>query len=455
MKPIVVKALNKKRFDVLVALSKSPLADHICEEVAWFSNESETILGVIARHNLDGDFAAITLGRGEASRFEAFDIESSIETESAATEWIKRAIRWHTGQRTTLASSAESTEEPLDLFRPLVSADRLHPDFVRLSRDATLLPARQLIIEMMRHFTDIDGNFVEQFQTGGFDARLWELYLFVYLREADLFVDRSHPRPDFLVSAGESQAAIESVTAGRRPDRPPLYLKQFPMIRTPAEIREAHMDEIPLKFGSPLYTKLQKRYWDLPHVQGKPLVFAIADFHDDQSMLWTSSALIQYLYGVRQEFYHDENQQLIIVPEEIGTHKKGNKDIPSGFFNQPDVENVSAVLFSASATISKFNRIGRQAGFRSPNIIMVRAGKCHDHNPDASIPRPFKYIVDEKCNETWAEGLSLFHNPRATLQVPEHMFPTIAHHRFRDGQIHSHLPEFHPYSSLTYNIELK
>ena len=73
----------------------------------------------------------------------------------------------------------------------------------------------------------------------------------------------------------------------------------------------------------------------------------------------------------------------------------------------------------------------------------------------SAIPRPFKYIVDEKCDETWAEGLSLFHNPRATLTVPEHMFPTIAHHRFRDGQIHSHLPEFHPYSSLTYNIELK
>jgi hypothetical protein len=36
--------------------------------------------------------------------------------------------------------------------------------------------------------------------------------------------------------------------------------------------------------------------------------------------------------------------------------------------------------------------------------------------------------------------------------VPEELFPTIAHHRFRDGQILSVLPKFHPYASLTTNM---
>lgn len=30
--------------------------------------------------------------------------------------------------------------------------------------------------EMMRHFVDVDGNFVQQFQTTAFDSRIWELY---------------------------------------------------------------------------------------------------------------------------------------------------------------------------------------------------------------------------------------------------------------------------------------
>jgi hypothetical protein len=36
---------------------------------------------------------------------------------------------------------------------------------------------------MMRWYEDADGNFVEQFQTTGFNARLWELYLFTTLVE--------------------------------------------------------------------------------------------------------------------------------------------------------------------------------------------------------------------------------------------------------------------------------
>jgi hypothetical protein len=162
--------------------------------------------------------------------------------------------------------------------------------------------------------------------------------------------------------------------------------------------------------------------------------------------------LINYLYGVTHDFHYDEAGQLVITPQAIATHKVGKKEIPSGFFFQPDAENVSAVLFSATGTISKFNRMGRQAGFKTPNHVMIRVGTRHDHDPNASLPIQFKYIVDETSKETWAKGMSMFHNPRAKHPVPKELFPSIAHHFFRDGQIHSYLPEFHPYSSLTFNL---
>ena len=210
---------------------------------------------------------------------------------------------------------------------------------------------------------------------------------------------------------------------------------------------------MPIRFGSPLYSKLKKKYWELPHVKGNPIVFAIADFHDDHSMLWSSTALINYLYGYRHEFHYDENNKLVTVPKEILVHKVGKKEIPSGFFFQPNAEQVSAILFSASGTISKFNRLGRQAGFRDPNVIMIRQGTCHDHEPNACVPRVFSYRVDENSQETWGEGLSMFHNPNATRPVPEELFPSIAHHHFDNGQIVSLLPEFHPYGSFTMDIK--
>src|ERR1700761_1978043 len=73
------------------------------------------------------------------------------------------------------------------------------PGFVTLLRDISFVPARQLISEIMPHYEDVDGNFVEQFQTTGFDARLWELYLHSYLVEEQLFLSREFDRPDFLV----------------------------------------------------------------------------------------------------------------------------------------------------------------------------------------------------------------------------------------------------------------
>ena len=44
---------------------------------------------------------------------------------------------------------------------------------------------------MMRWHEDADGNLIEQFQTSGFDARIWELYLFAALSEAGYGIDRS------------------------------------------------------------------------------------------------------------------------------------------------------------------------------------------------------------------------------------------------------------------------
>lgn len=447
--------IDIKRFNALAAHSRSPAAAYVSQELAWFANENESLLATLLLDTVDDDFVGVILGRDDAGRFRCIDVESSIPTRDEAQAWIERAMKWHgrDGQLTFSQGKEKKAAQPLDLFTPVVPPEKLHSSFAKLTQSKAFSPARRLITEIMPHYVDVDGNFVEQFQTAGFDARLWELYLHSYLVEEQLFMARDHDRPDFLVKKYGKSVAIEATIVGRRADRPASYFKtEMSLPDDYEEVLRRQENEIPIRFGSPLFSKLQKRYWELEHVKGMPLVFAIADFHDDQSMMWTSTALINYLYGVRHEFHFDEHGQLVITPLKIETHKVGLKEIPSGFFFQPDAEHVSAVLFSASGTISKFNRLGRQAGFNTPGLIMVRAGTFHDHDPNAHLPRPFKYIVDETTAETWAEGLSMFHNPNALHPVPEDLFPTIAHHRFRDGQIVSMLPEFHPYASVTLNL---
>lgn len=452
MEKIKVTELDIKRFNALAGYSRSPAASYISQELKWFSNTEETIIGVLLIDTIDSDYVCVVLGRDESGKFRAFDVSPGIESLEKATIWIKGSIRWHTSKNKKIFPQGEKIKA-LDLFSPVVPIEQQNPFFINLNSNVVFYPAKKIINEMMPHFIDIDGNFVQQFQSTGFDSRLWELYLNSYFTEEQLFVVRKYHTPDFLVKKYGKEVAIEAVIVGRNPDNPPKYFKKYNVPKFPNDIIEEQSNAMPIKFGSPLYSKLKKEYWKLPHVNGKPIVFAIADFHDDQSMLWSSTGLINYLYGVKHDFYHDEKGKLIITPIKIGSHKIGNKEIPSGFFFQPNSEYVSAVLFSASGTISKFNRLGRQAGFKPDNVIMIREGTCHDHDPNASIPKFFRYKVDESSNETWGEGLSMYHNPKAIHPIPKELFPSIAHHEFQDGQIVSVLPEFHLYASLTFNIQ--
>ena len=168
-------------------------------------------------------------------------------------------------------------------------------------------------------------------------------------------------------------------------------------------------------------------------------------------MTWSHSSLLMYLYGIKHEHEYVDNK-LVITPEKIDFHYKGEEPIPSGFFEQENSENISAVLSTSCGTISKFNRIGRQAGFGAKDVIMLRTGTCHNHDPNAALPKMFKYYVNEQAKEIWGEGISIYHNPNAKHPLEPGFFNQVAHHHFEKGQIVSYLPDFFPYNSFTHNI---
>lgn len=448
---MAIREISRERFEALVAYTRSPAAAYVSRELEWFSDNDERVLGVLLLDTIDNDFAYVVLGRDEHRRFRAIEEGASLESIEIAREKLHREIEKQSATGNAIFPQGDGEKEPIDLFKPTRPTHELNPGFVKLLTSEGFSPARGIIDEIMPAFVDIDGNFVDQFQTVGFDSRIWELYLFAYIHEEQLFLDRGFHAPDFVVAKYGKTVCVEAVTvnptAGAQQER---EVENVGSPQSPEEIRELLNGYMPIKWGSPLYSKLQKRYWALPHVTGKPLVLAIADFHDSMSMLWSSTALFEYLYGVRHDFHLDENGQLIISPLPIDVHSHGEKKIPSGFFLQPDANNISAVLFSSSATISKFNRMGKLAGFGSREVKMIRWGFCYKHDPNSALPGTFVVEVDPRnYHETWGEGLSMFHNPNALYPVPEELFSSIAHHKFKNGQIVSHIPEFHPFASVT------
>jgi len=453
MEQIEIKTISKQLFDSYVVSSKHPSVIFFAEELQWFANYNETILGVILVDKTDNDFSSVMMGRDEGGRFRAFNLQTSFVKIEDAIDWLKNMMKWYTALGKTVFPQGDPCKV-YKLFETKIPREKQHPSFVHLNNDEAYLPAKKLINNIMPYFIDIDGNFIEQFQTTGFDARIWELYLFSFFNENLFEMDRCYNRPDFILSKFGKMIAVEAVIVGRK-GSPQEYIHLNPkeyfekLIAT-----KENMDEMAIKFGSPLLTKINKKYWDLEHVKGKPFLIAIADFHEDYSMTWSHNSLINYLYGYKHDYTYDDNGNLLIIPEKIEKHT-GSKEIPSGFFNLPEAENVSAVLFSSSGTISKFSRMAIQAGYGVSKIKTFRWGMSHNHDPNASLPHIFSYEVTEKTEETWAEGINIFHNPKAKIPLEPEVFHGVAHHFLhKDGQIESWLPEFHPYASITSHIKV-
>jgi hypothetical protein len=336
-----------------------------------------------------------------------------------------------------------------DLLTPVRPPKDLHPQFLNLISHAVYEPARGMLREVYAEFPDPDGNFVEQFQTTGFYARTFELFLFAMFKDLGHHIERE-PRLDFILSRDGQEACVEAVIASPPPNDGIRHYTHDSPDRSPEELQE---QEMAIRLGSPLFSKLQKKYWALPRALGKPLIFAIENFHPG-ALHSADSTLSNYLFGLSGHWYHDADGKLITTFTRIDKHKSGTKEIPSGFFAQPDAENVSAVLFTNSGTIAKFNRMGQQRAYHSDAVRMIRFGTCYRFDPNSTSPEMFLYEVGDPSRlESWREGTVLLLNPRAKRPVPRGWLGASIEQYVKGDQIVPEIAEpFHPYGSTTVNF---
>jgi hypothetical protein len=306
------------------------------------------------------------------------------------------------------------------------------------------IPAVQMLEKCFKKFHDKDGNFVQQFQTTGFSARLWELYLNTYFVSTGFQVDASVAFPDFCLSKNSNHFCVEAVTTNKSQSG---ALANIKLGDNYEEKRKFHI----IKMANSLWSKVQKKYWEKDHVKDKPLVFAIECFHDDDSQSWSDSPLIDYLYGKSFSWYYDKNNQLVIQNSDETSVDVGGRKVPSGLFNRDDTKNVSAVIFSNSATISKFLRMGKQKWPKFPHIV-TRMGTCYKHDNNETKPNRFEYYVGEHDSpiESWGSGLTVFHNPNASHPLDSTLLADLPHGFFKDGNfVMENVPSFQPITSKT------
>ncbi len=460
------KPLSLARFNLYAIGTRQSSSWHLVEELSHWSSHCERILGVVMRDRNDNDYTWVVLARDQNGCFRCANLKTDYSTgpraEEGLLEEINRVVLQ--GGIDSYGTQGDETNAPISLLRLPTDFDpkKLHPYFRSLLEEPGRAPARKVFEEIGPWLSPQDPHLVSEFQTKGFDQRLWEIYLWAAFREFMLDVELLEA-PDFRCRAPGIDFCVESTTVA-----PSLSgaLAEHPMPNTKDEIAAFLKNYMPMKYGSALFSKLNKtdpqgrHYWEREASQNKPFVLAIADFHMPASsnqlgsMIYTQSALWQYLYDTRV-YWEMEGDTLVIKPEKIGKHRFGAKEIPSGFFDLPKAKNISAVIFSNAGTIGKFDRMGVVAGFGADGYKYLRTGFRYNPDPNEIMGTPF-YEEVKSCNyeEYWTQEVQVFHNPNAIHPLPFDWLLGATHHYFENGVIKSLTPIGSVLTSFTTVIKL-
>ena len=180
-------------------------------------------------------------------------------------------------------------------------------------------------------FIEKDGNFIEQFQTTGFNTRTFELYVSELLHAEGFTFEGREPHPDFCVTKNGVKLSIECTTAnptGNGNGGIFVYEGTNDKDSDAEGLRARQENEVPIKIAGALRNKMlhrvnktdPKAYWELPHVAGNPFVLAIQTFHEHGALGFSNAAVVRYLYGIEHTPSWDEAGNLVINSEEVLEH---------------------------------------------------------------------------------------------------------------------------------------
>lgn len=310
-----------------------------------------------------------------------------------------------------------------ELFGSTPADTGVHPDYQRLRDSVFHGAARDLMDSIFLRMGDPDGTFVQEFRTQGFHSRLFELGCFAYLDSTGFSIDRTHDRPDFLASRAGLTIGLEATaanpTAGQSKDISAAGIRPW----SPRETETNVSREFPRRMLSVLTNKLEKRYDLLPHCHGMPLVLAVAPYFEPGSVFHVDVALVPCLF-------------------EIGNSTESVEPFDP-FFSLPGSEAVSAVIYCNQFTVSRFVRMASKGAIR-PGIGFTHGFAYVPGEAGRNTLVEYRYDLSNQPDESWAQGVTIFHNPHALLALPNGVLQGTSEFRVRGKKLVREVHSFHP-----------
>jgi hypothetical protein len=317
----------------------------------------------------------------------------------------------------------------VDLFVSLVPEARFHKNF-----RSVLVPFREterdLLNKWSEGFVDRDGKLIEEFQTT-FNSTFWEIYLYAAFNEYGFQIDWTHASPDFSLRYKSSDFIVEGTTANSADGKPSEWDKTFTSEELSSRNWTKQLNtEAIIRLSNAIVSKARKyqtSYLQKKHVKGKPFVIAVAPFEQPHFQLQYDRAIRALLY----DYYVDEDIFLSnpdAYPNgppvvNLGFVEKDNgAEIPLGIFNDSGMEEVSAIIFSCTATWGKLSAMSE-----SNNTLVSSLWATP---PRGEPERRVKTAREHQ--ESIIDGLQIYHNPFAKHPLSPSVFnaPRVVQHYF-------------------------
>jgi hypothetical protein len=247
----------------------------------------------------------------------------------------------------------------LELFKPTVKEERLHPLFKRIISTEAYAPTIDVINTwssgLMGRKKE-SKKFIQDFQLS-FNSSLWELYLNKAFVDFGFSIDYSKESPDFNLHHSSGRIVnVEAVTSNNIDNLKLEYYLNESFRSASVQNNDNFLDDSTIKLAGKLKDKRdlfigtnskKHPYHSLEHVKGNPFVIAVAPFDNHLSYLQNNVAINRVLYGINPPLSMGNGQKTSHI-------LKGNgQRVELGIFTNPNYKEISAVIFSTTGTFGK------------------------------------------------------------------------------------------------------
>lgn len=271
-------------------------------------------------------------------------------------------------------------------------------------------------------FHDRDGKFIKEFQST-FNSSFWEIYLHAVFKKYGFKIDWSCPSPDFNLVTKNTELIVEATTANSAQGKQNEWDRSI----DPEELKKISIADINkeaiIRLSNSILSKFRaykKKYSKLNHVKDKPFIIAVAPFEQPYFNLQYDRPIkaLLYDYYVDEEIFQKSPEKYPNGPPGVplfSVQKENGAEIPLGLFNDDQMREVSAIIFSCTATWGKLDALVYNPKLENRYITSVWTTE-----PDG-VPKPLMSKNGESP-ERLTDGLQIYHNPYAKSPIPIETF---------------------------------